>query len=133
MAENRYLIKNPVLVDGKVNLYSFNIDSVDYYLVPSSASEDIWCIGFIANILTKGNPVVADGFSLAQPIVLSNIRGDVNVYCDHNVLGYSGYSLTNELIYNDQTYYYSTENSYPMGFDTSAIINNITIAFIISI
>ena len=125
MAENRYLIKNPVLVNGMVNLYSFNVDSVDYYLVPSSASEDIWCIGFIANIPTKGNPIVADGTPLAQPIVLSNIRGDVNVYCDHNVLGHSGNSLTSELIYNGKTYYYSTENLYPMGFDTSAIINNI--------
>ena len=132
MAENRYLIKNPVLVDDwegtglhAVTLYSFNVASVDYCLVPSSAPENIWCIGFIANVLASGHPVVADGFSLAQPIVLSNIRGDVNVYCDHRTIYRDGYSNINELVYNGKKYYYSGENLYPMGFDTSAIINNI--------
>lgn len=132
MAENKYLIKNPVLVDGwegtvlrAVTLYGFNVDSVDYGLVPSSAPENIWCIGFIANVPTSGNPLVADGIPNAQPIVLSDVKGDVTVYCDHNTTYDSGYSEINELVYGGKTYYYSGKNLYPMGFDSSAIINNI--------
>lgn len=132
MAENRYLIKNPVLVDNwegtglrAVSLYSFNIDSVDYGLVPLSAPENIWCIGFIANVLTSGRPIEIFGPSTAQPIVLSNIRGDVTVYCDHRTSYKDGYSEINELVYNGKTYYYSGENLYPMGFSPSNIINNI--------
>lgn len=132
MAENKYLIKNPVLVDGwegtglrAATLYGFNVDSVDYGLVPSSAPENIWCIGFIANVPTSGNPLVADGTPNAQPIVLSDVKGDVTVYCDHNTTYDSGYSEINELVYDGKTYYYSGKNLYPMGFDSSAIINNI--------
>lgn len=132
MAENKYLIKNPVLVDGwegtvlrAVTLYGFNVGSVDYGLVPSSAPENIWCIGFIANVPTSGNPLVADGTPNAQPIVLSDVKGDVTVYCDHNTTYDSGYSEINELVYGGKTYYYSGKNLYPMGFDSSAIINNL--------
>lgn len=132
MAENKYLIKNPVLVDDwegtglrAATLYGFNADSVDYGLVPSSAPENIWCIGFIANVPTSGNPLVADGTPNAQPIVLSNVKGDVTVYCDHHTSYDSGYSDINELVYGGKTYYYSGKNLYPMGFDSSAIINNI--------
>ena len=132
MAENRYLIKNPVLVDDwegtglhAVTLYSFNVDSVDYCLVPSSSTENIWCIGFIVNVPTSRHPIVADGTPNAQPIVLSNIRGDATVYCDHNTTYDTGYSEINELVYGGKTYYYSGKNLYPMGFVSSDIINNI--------
>lgn len=132
MSGNQYLIKNPVLVDRwegtymrAVNLYGFNVDSVDYGLVPSSSAESLWCIGFIANVPTSGHPIVADGTPNAQPIVLSNIRGDVTVYCDHDTSNDGGFSEINELVYGGKTYYYSGKNLYPMGFDTSAIINNI--------
>lgn len=75
-----------------------------------SSEKSWWAIGMIANV-----------DSTARPIVLSNVEEYANVVCDR----YTGrLADTATIVYEGKTYYYTTENMYAVGFDSSHMKDN---------
>lgn len=98
-----------------ITLYHDTQYGRDFGIMKSSTYDQAgvpwWAIGFIANVN-----------GVARPIVITTVEEGIYTICDRYYLR-QGEAAT--LTYRGETYWYTTENMYAVGFDTNCMQDNI--------